>query len=111
MNRQLQRLRRSLIALALVVGRWEDRIAARRRVRATVRALSALDDRTLHDLGLGRSEVLSAALDSELMGDDRTARQRGADVHRRRARSNSWSNEEHGGVRSTSSQARRTNAS
>jgi len=78
MNRQLQRLRRSLIALALVVGRWEDRIAARRRVRATVRALSALDDRTLHDLGLGRSEVFSAALDSELMGDDRTARQRGS---------------------------------
>ena len=77
MRRQLKRLRRSLIALALVVGRWEDRIAARRRVRATVRALSVLDDRTLHDLGLGRSEVFSAALDSELIGRDRTARQRG----------------------------------
>ena len=77
MSRQLRRLRRSLIALALVVGRWEDRIAARRRVRATVCALSVLDDRTLHDLGLGRSEVFSAALDSELIGGDRTARQRG----------------------------------
>ena len=72
MSRQLQRLRRSL-----VVGRWEDRIAARRRVRATVCALSVLDDRTLHDVGLGRSEVFSAALDGELMGD-RTARQRGS---------------------------------
>jgi uncharacterized protein YjiS (DUF1127 family) len=59
MRRQLKRLRRSLIALAPVVGRWEDRIAALRRVRATVRALSVLDDRTLHDLGLGRSEVFS----------------------------------------------------
>ena len=77
MSRQLRRLRRSLIALALVVGRWEGRIAARRRVRATVRALSVLDDRTLHDLGLGRSEVFSAALDGELIGGGRTARQRG----------------------------------
>lgn len=77
MSRQLRWLRRSLIALALVVGRWEDRIAARRRVRATVRALSVLDEQTLHDLGLGRSEVFSAALDSGLIGGDRTARQRG----------------------------------
>jgi len=77
MSRQVRRLRRSLIALALVVGRWEDRIAARRRVRATVCALSVFDDRTLHDLGLGRSEVFSAALNSELIGGDGNAPQRG----------------------------------
>jgi uncharacterized protein YjiS (DUF1127 family) len=87
MSRQLRRLRRSIIALAFVVGRWEGRIAARRRVRATVRALSVLDDRTLHDLGLGRSEVFSAALDSELIGGDHTARQR----RRRRSPSTSQS--------------------
>ena len=77
MRRQLRRLRGSLIALALVVVRWERRIAARRRVRATVRALSVLDDRTLHDLGLGRSEVFSAALDGERVGGEPTARHRG----------------------------------
>jgi uncharacterized protein YjiS (DUF1127 family) len=82
MSQQLRRLRRSLFALALVVGRWQRRIAARGRVRATVRALSVLDDRTLHDLGLGRSEVFSVALDSELIGGDRTARQRGRRLSR-----------------------------
>jgi uncharacterized protein YjiS (DUF1127 family) len=80
MRRQLRQLRRPLIALALVVGRWQGRIAVRRRVRATVRALSVLDDRTLRDLGLGRSEVFSAALDGERERDDHAARQRGVVV-------------------------------
>jgi uncharacterized protein YjiS (DUF1127 family) len=73
---ELRRLRRSVTALELAFDRWGARIAARRRVGATVRALSVLDDRTLHDLGLGRSEVISAALESEHTGADHTLRRR-----------------------------------
>jgi len=36
-------------------GYWE-----RRARRATVELLSSLDDRTLHDIGVGRSEITSA---------------------------------------------------
>ena len=73
----LRRLRRSLTAFRFAFDGWRARLAARRRVGATVRALSVLDDRTLHDLGLGRSEVISAALDSERTGGDHTLRRRG----------------------------------
>ncbi len=77
MRQQLRRLRRYLNAFGFAFHRWEARLAARRRVSATVRALSVLDDRTLHDLGLGRSEVISAALDSERTAGDDTLRRRG----------------------------------
>ena len=77
LQQPLDRLRRSLSALGFAFLRWEARLAARRRVSATVRALSVLDDRTLHDLGLGRSEVISAALDNERSGGDHTLRHRG----------------------------------
>jgi uncharacterized protein YjiS (DUF1127 family) len=40
---------------------WWARLRCRRHMRATQRALAALDDRTLSDLGLGRSELLSLA--------------------------------------------------
>jgi hypothetical protein len=73
----LRSLRPSLTAFELDFDRWRARLAARRRVGATVRALSNLDDLTLHDLGLGRSEVISAALESEHAGGDRTLRRRG----------------------------------
>ncbi len=74
MRQQLRRLRRYLNAFGFAFHRWEARLAARRRVNATVRALSVLDDRTLHDLGLDRSEVISAALDSERTAGDHTLR-------------------------------------
>jgi uncharacterized protein YjiS (DUF1127 family) len=67
-RRHGRRLRRGLAALARAFGRWQARIQARRRVQTTVRALSVLDNRTLHDLGLGRSEVLSVALEGERTG-------------------------------------------
>jgi len=46
----------------------------RRSQRATYLALRALDDRTLHDLGYGRGEILSVALD--LHRDDQASRLR-----------------------------------
>jgi uncharacterized protein YjiS (DUF1127 family) len=67
-----------MAALARTFGRWQRRIQVRRRVQATVRALSGLDDRTLHDLGLGRSEAFSVALEAERAG--RSARRRGLTV-------------------------------
>jgi uncharacterized protein YjiS (DUF1127 family) len=47
-----------LIGWALT--RWEAHLAWRRYAR-TVRSLGALDDRTLHDIGLERSEITSYA--------------------------------------------------
>jgi uncharacterized protein YjiS (DUF1127 family) len=76
MRQPVSRLRRSLSALGFAFDRWEARLAARRRVSETVHALSVLDERTLHDLGLGRSEVTSAALDCERTGGDHTLRRR-----------------------------------
>lgn len=77
MRQRLRRLRRYVNAFGFAFHRWETQLAARRRVSATVRALSVLDDRTLHDLGIGRSEVISAALDGERTAGDYTLRRRG----------------------------------
>ena len=52
------------------VATWQRR----RERRATYLALRGLDDRTLHDLGFSRSEILSVALDIER--DDETRRLR-----------------------------------
>ena len=41
-------------------GRWQAYLA-RRRYLKTVRTLSGLDNRTLHDIGLERSEITSYA--------------------------------------------------
>jgi uncharacterized protein YjiS (DUF1127 family) len=49
-----------------------ERCSRARQVSATARALEHLDDRLLHDIGLDRSELLSAA--AELHG--RTRRER-----------------------------------
>jgi uncharacterized protein YjiS (DUF1127 family) len=73
----MKSIQRSSTAFEFAFDRWRARFAARRRVGATVRALAVLDDRTLHDLGLGRSEVISAALESEHTGGDHTLRRRG----------------------------------
>ena len=77
LGQELSRLRRSLTTFERAFERWAARLAARRRVGATVHALAMLDDRTLHDLGLGRSEVISAALESEHPSADHTLRHRG----------------------------------
>lgn len=56
-------LRRAIEDLARgLVARWQRWSAARRSL-ATARALGQLDDRTLRDLGLDRSELRSAAHD------------------------------------------------
>ena len=56
-------------------ARWDER----RRHRATVRILSALDDRTLHDIGIDRSEIGSIARPR----DETRRRQRYVEVCRR----------------------------
>lgn len=47
-------------------ARWLRRWLMRRQAGRTVRALASLDDRTLHDLGLGRSDI--ASVSAELHG-------------------------------------------
>lgn len=55
------RIQRALRDLAWRLSQYGgDRLRARQAL-ATARALGRLDDRTLHDLGLGRSELLSAS--------------------------------------------------
>jgi uncharacterized protein YjiS (DUF1127 family) len=48
-----------------LVGNWWKAHAVRRERKAAIRALAALDDRSLRDIGLGRSEIWSAVYDPE----------------------------------------------
>jgi uncharacterized protein YjiS (DUF1127 family) len=58
--------RHALAALTARLGSVYRGWQRARRMRATVRAMSALEDRVLRDIGLDRSELLSAA--AELHG-------------------------------------------
>jgi uncharacterized protein YjiS (DUF1127 family) len=48
-----------------LIRNWSNAYAVRRERRAAIRELSALDDRSLRDIGLGRSEIESAVYDPE----------------------------------------------
>jgi uncharacterized protein YjiS (DUF1127 family) len=65
---------RALQALATSLSRVYRHWLRAREVHATARALNQLDDRVLKDLGLDRSELLSAA--AELSGRASGERQR-----------------------------------
>ncbi len=60
--------------MELAAARWQANYAVRRHARETMRQLSQLDDRTLRDLGLYRSELLSAVLEFERVQTDPTLR-------------------------------------
>ena len=47
------------------IAAWWTEQRAISHARATARQLAELDDRQLHDIGLSRSEILSAALENE----------------------------------------------
>lgn len=64
--------RRALAALTSILSDVHHHWLRARQARAAARALNLLDDLLLHDIGLDRSELLSAA--AELHG--RTERQR-----------------------------------
>ena len=70
----LQHVQRAFSRCLLAAARWQSGLAAHRRARRTMHALGQLDDRSLRDLGLSRSELLSAALDIERMAGDATMR-------------------------------------
>lgn len=53
---------------------WLTAVGAAMRARETARQLAELDDRQLRDIGLSRSEILSAALESERAVAEHTAR-------------------------------------
>lgn len=63
---------RALQDLILTLSGAYHRWSCARRVNATARALNLLDERQLHDIGLDRSELLSAA--AELYGLSRRER-------------------------------------
>ncbi len=53
-------LERALSRIGTILRRMAREKARRRRVRETVDALMALDSRQLRDIGLSRTEILSA---------------------------------------------------
>ena len=55
--------RASLSFLRKVLGRWLVIYRQNRAAAETMRALRALDDRTLHDLGYDRSQIQSIAIE------------------------------------------------
>ncbi len=79
-HRPLDRLQQALRRLMQGLNRWLAEQRADLRARETARQLAELDDRQLRDIGLSRSEILSAALESE-----RTVAQYSARVHAQRA--------------------------
>ena len=56
--------RRTLTALTTGLSDIYQHWLRARQARATAYAMSLLDDRVLHDIGLGRSELLSAAAEA-----------------------------------------------
>lgn len=73
----------SILHRARELVRWQLRIIARRRrIRATMAALDALDARTLKDIGLTRSEIHAVAAGTY---GGRHARNDGTDEYREAA--------------------------